>query len=194
MHPERPSLNASANNSKESARTPEEWRDVPGPGVEGRNQASTLGRLRWVARTIGSTYHGLIVAGIENQDGYVQVRPYERPHRRFVPVHQLVALAFLGPSPEDLEANHVDAGGTNTAPENLEYVTDRGNIRYAFALGNCERRGKANARARLTVADVRRIRGLLADGRPRQELAESYGITAGQVNCITARRARSHVQ
>lgn len=193
MIPTNNQLKVDASLGKHSCnRTEESWRDIP--GLEGRYQASTHGRLRWVGPAIGSTCPGRIVTGTKNQDGYYSVRPYERPDRRVVRVHQLVALAFLGPCPDGLEVNHIDGDRTNNAPCNLVYITHAENVRHSWALGNCDRRGEANGRAKLTANDVRRIRKLHASGRPRTELAEAYGITAGQVNRIAARQAWRHVE
>jgi len=170
----------------------EDWVDVP--GLEGRYQASSLGRLRWVGPVIGKAYPLKIVTGHANQDGYYQLRPYPRPDRRQIRVHQLIALAFLGPCPDGLEVNHIDGDRTNNAPNNLEYVTHADNVRHSWALGNCERRGEANGRAKVSEAAVQAIRTLHADGVPRKALADSFGVSSGHINAIVSRRAWSHTR
>lgn len=169
----------------------EKWRDIP--GLEGRHQASSHGRIRWVGPIIGRTYPFKIVKGVKNPDGYLQVRPYPLPDKRSARVHQLVALAFLGPCPPGLEVNHLDGDRANNRPENLEYVSHADNVRHAWVLGNVDRRGEANGRARLTADQARLIRQQHAEGRPRTELAAAFGITAGQVNRIASGAAWSHV-
>jgi hypothetical protein len=99
--------------------TAEEWRFIPGfPGYA----VSSIGRLvslkpgkeglkSPVVDPRGYLRHSLSVAGVETR-------------RR---VHQLVALAFIGPVPEGHEVRHRDGNGLNNVPENLAYGTSSEN-------------------------------------------------------------------
>lgn len=169
----------------------EVWRPVP--GLEERYEASSRGRLRWVGPSVGTTYRGRIVAGSLNQDGYRHLRPYPRPDRRFVRVHQLVALTFLGPCPEGLEVNHIDGNRENNAPWNLEYVTHEENIRHAASLGNMRSDGERNPRAKLTENDVRTIRRAAAEGVSQYALAAQYGVGQTAISRIVLRQSWRHV-
>lgn len=162
----------------------EKWEQIP--GLENRYEASTFGRLRWVGAHVGKTYPGKVVSGQRNRDGYLQLRPFPRPDRRFVRVHQLVALAYLGPCPDGMEINHIDGNRANNTPSNLEYVTHAENVRHAWVTGSRSNRGERNSRARLTVDDVHEIRLLHAAGRSRRELANRFGISPGHVNRIAS--------
>lgn len=166
---------------------------VPIPGLEGRYEASTHGRLRWVGPVIGRAYPGKVIAGHANQDGYRQLRPYPRPNRRPVRVHQLIALAFLGPCPDGCEVNHIDGNRENNAPWNLEYVTHADNIRHTWALGNIRRDGEFNGRARLTPDDVRSIRKRAAAGASQRKLAREFGVGQTAISRIVQRKSWRNV-
>jgi hypothetical protein len=101
-----------------------EWRPIP--GWEARYEASSLGQIR------------------NAQTGQV-LRPWGRgePHRRQnylrvelwrdgIPtkarVHQLVASAFLGPRPVDLETMHINENGVDNRASNLKYGTRSENL------------------------------------------------------------------
>ena len=56
--------------------------------------------------------------------------------RKMTPnVHKLVALAFLGPCPQNMEINHKDGNRKNNRISNLEYVTHAGNQAHAARVG-----------------------------------------------------------
>jgi hypothetical protein len=140
----------------------DDWRPVP--GTEGRVEVSSRGRVR-----------------LREADGWVALRRYPygpgylgvyfegRGHY----VHELVALAFLGPRPLGYEIDHVDGRRRNNRAEKLEYVTPGENQRRAYALGLRTDRGEAHHLARLTEADVRLIRSdpTISDA----EYAEPFG-------------------
>ena len=103
----------------------EEWRPIP--GMDGRYEASSLGRIRSTGQ-----YH---------RRGYVvlkahMARGYETVHleRRHVYVHGLVARTFIGERPHGHQVNHIDLDRLNNRPENLEYVTPAENALHARAL------------------------------------------------------------
>lgn len=160
----------------------EVWKPVP--GLHGRYEASSMGRLRWVGGFVATSYPGKIVAGV-TKSGYLVIRPYPRPDRRIVGVHRLVACAFLGPCPEGLEVNHIDGDPSNNHPGNLEYVTHRENVRHAFREGLVHHK--------LTAADARRIRRRVAAGGDVNAVAADFGVTPAMVANIARGRAWSYV-
>lgn len=94
-----------------------------------------------------------------------------------VTTHSVVAAAFIGPRPKDLQVNHIDGVKTNNHFSNLEYVTSGENIRHAVRLG-LGYIGEMNGSAKLTKDDVVAIRKMYV---PRKfgshRIAKIYGVT-----------------
>jgi hypothetical protein len=102
----------------------EEWKDIP--GYEGFYQASTLGRIRSLRVLKGSPSQGTRYLAVRVGDGRGVTSH----------VHALVARAFHGPRPLGLQVNHIDGDRTNNSPDNLEYLSVKGNSHHAFKIGN----------------------------------------------------------
>lgn len=110
--------------------------------------------------------------------------------RRQVRVHQLMALAFLGPRPEGLEIRHLDDNKLNNRLSNLRYGTHSENAldMYRNGLG-ADNNGERNGMAKLTFETVRQLRSDAAAGDNYRVLAERYGITQLQAGRIVRRQA-----
>src|SRR5690625_806233 len=181
------------NRHKPSATLPhEEWRPVP--TLEGRYEASTHGRLRWVGPPVGSTYPGRVIEAKPDKNGYLIVKPYPRPDRRGVGIHRLVAWAFHGPCPDGHEVNHIDGDPTNNRPENLEYVTHAENVQHSWeVLGRKALRGQAHPRAKLSECDVRAIRARAAAGETISQIAADYPVNHWSVGAVIRRVTWDHI-
>ena len=133
----------------------EEWREIPSaPGY----MVSNVGR---VARLMRPTEHP--------RDGRLSAQLGRAGKRAYV--HRLVAEAFIGPA-GDLMVNHIDGDPTNNRVENLEYVTRRGNIDHAIALGRYRGRGPTPSvlqRAAIQIAIVAGMRTM--------EIARADGVS-----------------
>ena len=116
------------------------WKDVP--GLTGRYQASTLGRIKSLSRKV-NTWNGyktipecILKPGI-GPGGYAHVRI----DGKCVSVHRLVAKTFLPPPGDnETQVNHIDENKTNNRVDNLMWCTPKQNIRWGTAL---ERRAKS---------------------------------------------------
>ena len=98
----------------------EQWRDLP--GYEGMYRVSDQGNV-WSVRAskrlaayMGSL--GYLRVGLVGEEG--------ADRKRYRHVHQLVALAFLGPRGE-LVCDHINADKTDNRLANLRYITHREN-------------------------------------------------------------------
>jgi hypothetical protein len=90
------------------------WKKVPGwPGLE----ASDDGRVRSTRRK------NVRILKPHFDRGYWRLSVWLNGKAHHKGVHQLVALAFIGPRPDGHEVRHLDGNGTNTVPTNLEYAT-----------------------------------------------------------------------
>ena len=76
-----------------------------------------------------------------NKNGYMRVcmRNNQDGKRHDVYVHRLVAERFI-PNPENKSTvNHKDCNRNNNYYTNLEWVTTKENVYYAFSVGNLQR-------------------------------------------------------
>jgi len=115
----------------------EEWRDVP--NYEGYYQASDLGRVRSLDRTITYVdgrkrfYKGRVMDGSVNKE-YRQTVLYIDGIGRSFKFSQLVAMAFLGhePNGHNLVVDHINGDKSDDRVENLRIVTNRANLSACF--------------------------------------------------------------
>lgn len=118
--------------NRESERVMEEWRDIP--GYEGFYQASSEGRVRSVDRVLvrsngrSHTVRGKVLRpGISSRYSMVVLRNEDGVNGKTV--HSIVAETFIGPRPDGMVIDHKDENTENNRPNNLEYVTQRENVR-----------------------------------------------------------------
>jgi hypothetical protein len=108
------------------------WIDVP--DYDGRIQASSEGRIRSIRilsqRPRSGT--GYSIVGLPPTVAKTKGGKCKSEH-----VHSLVAAAFLGPRPEGLHINHKDGNRENPKPSNLEYITQKENIRDGVRRRQC---------------------------------------------------------
>lgn len=100
----------------------EDWKPIP--STSGKYEINSQGQVR-NART------GELRKWEFTDDGYCIVRVHVNKGKyRQISVHRSVMLAFKGdpPSPEH-QVNHIDGAKTNNSLENLEWVTQKENIR-----------------------------------------------------------------
>ena len=116
----------------------EEWKDIP--GYEGAYQASTLGRIRSLDRTVvrgaskrrgayKANIKGRIIKPVLRKDGYAvvplgQTSPCNR-------VHQLIAGTFI-PNPDNKPMiNHINGDRGDNSVNNREWCTNQENQIHA---------------------------------------------------------------
>lgn len=158
----------------------EEWRDIL--GFEGAYQASTLGRIRSIDRSIpnprGSgfrTHKGRVRKFSVRPNGYQAVHISVGGRRRTESVHRLVALAFIGNPPfEGALVLHGNGVPTDNRPSNLRYGTQSENLADRIAHGTSTRGGRPEAK--LSVAAVHVIR------RARESRSATTGQLAKKFN------------
>ena len=114
-----------------SKTTSERW--LPVNGYEGIYEVSSHGRVRSVDRTVTYSngqvrrYKGKVRRTPLNQDGYPRVNLSHQGEDKTRTVHSLVAEAFIGARPENMEVCHSDGDPTNNHLDNLRYGTPSDN-------------------------------------------------------------------
>ena len=113
------------------------WKDIS--GYEGLYQVSNLGRIKSLSRTIGNRYkcnirnqkENRIIKPCKKDNQYLYVSLTKNRKRNNKYIHRLVAEAFLPRIDGKNVVNHKDYDVTNNAVENLEWVTQRENIKHS---------------------------------------------------------------
>lgn len=161
----------------------EEWR--PCPRCETRYSVSNIGRIRRDA-SYNSTYAGRIITLHEAPTGYPLVTLRndggKRGGKRIL-VHQLVALAFIGPRPTGYHVNHKNGIKSDNRVDNLEYVTPSENIQHALRLG-LTTHGAQRYNAKLTATQAADIKASAAKGTTHRVLAERFNVSRGLISHI----------
>jgi hypothetical protein len=162
-----------------------EWRQVPGFG---RYRVSDEGGML--------NAHGRPMK-LEKLNGYLTVKAWSDEGRRIrVGVHQLVALAFVGPRPSPKhECAHSDGDRLNNTPSNLRWATPRENTDDSVRHGTRVRApaGEKHPMARLTAEQAASIRArYTSEVGKADQLAAEFGISKSQVRHIAYGRNWSH--
>lgn len=157
----------------------ETWRDIP--GYEGKYQASSMGRIRSLGRSI--EYHrekpyfayrsGKMLKCLDR--GNTPYYSVDICQKRKL-IHRLVAAAFLGPCPAEMEVLHRNGNPKDNRIENLAYDTHSENVRDTYRYGGKQKK--------LFAEEVEQIRFGLATGISYQELAAMYGVTRSCISRI----------
>lgn len=120
----------------------------PVPGYTGLYEVSDQGRVRSLDRVStrlnrwGSTttcqLKGRVLRPGTQRNGRLYVCLSKDDTPWVVPIHKLVALAFLGSRPNGSEIDHVNGDFRDNRAVNLEYVTHQENQRRAYAMGKID--------------------------------------------------------
>lgn len=153
----------------------EVWQSIA--GYEGHYEVSSFGRVR----TLKYKKADPCLSTIEHpKTGYLQVQLWlkQKPKTRLV--HQLVALAFLGPPPKGQQVRHKDGGRGNARLDNLEYGTPAQNAKDKEKHGT-KLYGDKHPRTRTPDVQVLLIRERHKNGERMSLLAKEYGISLSSV-------------
>lgn len=112
--------------------TKEIWKSLPNyPGIE----ISSLGRIKRLQTKTHPEY--ILSEFAKDRDGYcrLSVKRGEEKHYASMPIHRLVAIAFIE-NPENKPAvNHINGNREDNRVENLEWVTAKENVFHSFLYG-----------------------------------------------------------
>lgn len=166
------------------------WKDIP--SLKGMYQASSLGRIRSLDRTI----HQVCWAGtpsIRKWKGRIKAFYKEKGRLSVVvgkhetkSVHILVAEAFFGKRPEGMVCAHINGDFTDNRPENLLYCSQKENIGHKKN-HKTQTFGESHIHSKLKYPDVLKIRKIHVKSHRKYgsaALARKYGIDQSTINDI----------
>ncbi|QFR23087.1 NUMOD4 motif-containing HNH endonuclease [Schleiferilactobacillus harbinensis] len=159
------------------------WKDIP--GFEGRYRASNCGRIKSVdrvqktARGVRHYKEHLLQPGQYVRSGHVSVVLGHGENGS--PVHELVALTFIGPRPPGADIRHLNGNPRDNRVVNLAYGTRTQNILDVYSQGK-------NWKS-LSVSDVQEIRRLIKSGKYSQrKIAYMYQVSENAISSIKHKR------
>lgn len=112
--------------------------------------------------------------------------------RRSYPLHKLVLLAFRGPAEQGQQARHLNDDKSNNSVENLAWGTASQNGQDKTRNGVAAR-GEKQWAAKLTEADVIKIRELAASGARTLELSRMFKVGVLAIYRAKTRKTWSHI-
>jgi hypothetical protein len=117
----------------------EEWLSVV--DYEGLYEVSNYGRVKCLSNS--ATRKEKILKPQIQRDGYNRVTLSKKGQKKRVPIHRLVAIAFIPNPLQKEQVNHLDADKLNNKLTNLQWATRKENIAHAIALGLMKKNNKA---------------------------------------------------
>ena len=156
----------------------EVWKDIK--DFDGLYQVSNYGRVR-------NTKTGRITTGCVDSQGY-PATSFQMANKGYlkVNIHRLVAEYFI-PNPDNLPfVNHKDEDKTNNRADNLEWCTQKYNLRYK----NTQKRMRENSGRKKKIEVFDKAGNKLAEYNSVNEAAEGIGVTRGFVSKVLNGRAK----
>ena len=176
----------------------EEWRPIP--LAKGYYEASDLGRIRSIDRTVSREVNGITIyqplkgkvlsPALRKNGYYAVVLGIYGTHY----VHRLVCFAWHGePEAPNMDAAHKDGVRTNNVETNLKWKTRTENFEDQLIHGT-RLLGEKHNGAVLTEEEVRKIRLIHASGEMGYELlARNFGVHTQTIASIIKRRTWQHI-
>jgi hypothetical protein len=160
----------------------EVWKPIP--KYESLYEISDFGRVRNVK------FNRLLKGDLRRN--YLAVTLCKKGKTAKFAVHVLVALVFIGKRKTNRVVNHKDSNKLNNHALNLEYITQKQNIRQASVDGLMPK-GSNSYRSLITEEDVKIIRRLFSEGVKQKVLAERFGLKRNSISDIVTGKNWKHV-
>ena len=130
----------------------------------------------------------------KNSKGYPEVGLWKGCRRICRKVHRLVLEAFVGLRPPGMECRHFpDRDPFNNRLSNLQWGTHAENDKDQDVHGT-RTKGSRQGLARLTEADIPRIRKMLADGMRQVDVAKTFKVSRHLIWHVAKGRTWQHIK
>ena len=109
----------------------EKWMKIKGfekYEVSNQGRVKRIAHVRYDKRGRISMIKEIILKPEIVHNGYLRVGLYHNGRLRHKRIASLVAEAFLGQRPPDMEVDHIDGNKANNTVENLRYTTHKDNV------------------------------------------------------------------
>ena len=138
------------------------------PFCDGEYEVSQYGRIKHNFKE-----HYRLLGGSKHLDGYMFVTI----HGTQIPLHRIVAKAFHAESyKEGMVVNHIDGNKHNNFADNLEWVTQKENIRHSYE-NNLQPKAVKKYKGKFSAEIRGEIKRLWEEGEmSKREIARRYGI------------------
>jgi hypothetical protein len=164
------------------------WKDIA--GFEGLYQVSNLGNVKrliservFEERPIGRT---------KDKYGYIKRVLSKEGKIYFFTEHRLVAVTFIDNPLNKKTVNHKNGIKTDNSVENLEWCTNKENMKHAIETGLKDQKGIKHHKCKLTEEQVLEIRKI-GFSETRMSLSKKYGISRTNVLGIIRRKFWKHI-
>lgn len=163
----------------------EEWKDVP--GCEGIYQVSNVGNVKMISTTYSDGRKRKVqsMSTFIDKDGYVRTTISIGKKNIQIPVHRLVAMAFIDNPNGFTQVNHKDENKQNNNVKNLEWCDAKYNTNYGHRSEKIS--GEKHGLHKLTVDSVRYIRSHYIPFHPKYnsvELAKKYNVSPTTIRAV----------
>lgn len=174
----------------------ETWKPIAAAdGYEVSDHGRVRSWRRWGGRFItpGLATTPRLLSLKTDRDGYSIASLSIGGRLRYIRVHRLVALAFIGEPPAGKnEVRHLDGDPTNNAPGNLAWGDTAENAMDKVAHGRSTK-GRVCPFAKLTDESAREVRTLRAGGLTYKQIAASVGVSPSVVARVARGEKWRHV-
>ena len=129
---------------------------------------------------------GKILKPYKNKKGYLICDIRVDGKRKIVPLHRLVALAFIPNVDNKPQVNHIDGNKQNNCVENLEWCTNSENQIHAFKHG-LQKGNFSHPNSKLTLEQVRYIKNNCIVGSKKngmQTMAKKFKVSTSAIKQI----------
>lgn len=164
----------------------EVWKDIP--GYEGHYMVSDFGRIK----SIKFNKETILKHTTNGKPGHRKVMLCLNGKVKWLFVHRIVMLAFVGECPDGLLTCHNNGDSSDNRLTNLRYDTYAANSADSDRHGT-RPRGSSRSNSKLTESSVVEIRKRLTAGDMQKDIAADFGVSRSTIYNLKEGISWNHV-